>query len=261
MSLKPLTEPVIRRLTSEGLTAFLCQSQKFEAVLRPGCDLILSNEPVADMNALMIGPGAVESGCFADACQACLAGDLPFLAILFPEAGQEAKDVAAAAGLAYAVDFPFMVRNDEPIEPLGNEAIDVWRASESERDLGGHAEVLAAAFKMPLDSTRRCFPPSSVWSPNIDIYLAGSDERIVGSVTFTHHGDTTGVWGMGTATDQQGRGIGRRLLSTAMAEARSRGSKRFFLGATPAGFPLYEKLGYETQMVTSGWVAGETSQA
>jgi hypothetical protein len=37
--------------------------------------------------------------------------------------------------------------------------------------------------------------------------------------------------------------------------------KRFFLGATPAGFPLYEKLGFETQVVASVWVSGETSQA
>ena len=258
---KPLTESVLRRLTTEGLTAFLGQSEKFEAVLRPGCDLVLSNEPVADMNGLVVGSTAVGDRTFADACQACLTGGLPFLAILFPESGEEAKKVAAAAGLVHAADFPFMVRGTDPIESSGNETVTVWRASGTADELHGHAGVLAAAFKMPLESTRRCFPPAFLESPGLDIYLAALEGRIVGTVCFTHHGDTTGVWGMGTDPEMQGRGIGRRLLSTAMAEARLLGSGRFFLGATAAGLPLYEKLGYETRVVTSVWVAGETGQA
>jgi GNAT superfamily N-acetyltransferase len=258
---KPLTESVLRRLSSAGLAAFLGQAEKFEAVLRPGCDLILSNEPIADMNALVVGPGAVENGFFADACQACMAGGLPFLAILFPEAGEEAKRVAAGAGLVHAVDFPFMVREDQPIDPSGNDTLEVWRATASDRDAEGNVRVLAAAFKMPIEATRRCCPASLMESPGLDVYLAASGGDVVGSVTLTHHGETTGVWGMGTDTAFQGRGIGRRLLSSAMAEARSRGARRFFLGATPAGFPLYERLGYETRVVTSVWVSGETSQS
>ena len=258
---KRLTESVLRRLASQGLATFLDQSESFEAVLRPGCDLILSNEPVADLNGLVVGPGAVENGFFADACRACVAGQLPFLAILFPEAGEGAQRVAAEGGLVYAVDFPFMVCEDLPIEPSGSDSIEVWQASGTEREVAGNVEVLAAAFKMPVDSTRRCFPASLMESPGLDVYLAADEGEIVGAVTFTHHGDTTGVWGMGTASEMHGRGIVRRLLSTAMNEARERGSRRFFLGATPAGLPLYEKLGYETRVVTSVWVSGETGQA
>ena len=46
-----------------------------------------------------------------------------------------------------------------------------------------------------------------------------------------------------------------------MAAAQESGVKRFFLGATPAGYRLYEGLGYETQLVTRAWVSGETNQA
>lgn len=258
---KPLTESVLRRLSSQGLAGFLGQSESFEAVFRPGCDLILSNEPVADLNGLVVGPGAVENGSFADACEACVAGGLPFLAILFPEAGEDAQRVAAGVGLVFAVDFPFMVREDQPVEPSGDETIEVWRATGTENDVEGNVQVLAAAFKMPVEATRRCFPTSFMESPGLDVYLAASEGKVVGAVTFTHHGDTTGVWGMGIDTAFQGRGVGRRLLSAAMAQARSRGARRFFLGATPAGFPLYERLCFETRVVTSVWVFGETSQA
>ena len=53
----------------------------------------------------------------------------------------------------------------------------------------------------------------------------------------------------------------RRLLSTAMVQARNSGVRRFFLGATPAGFRLYEGLGFKTVCSARVWVSGETHQA
>jgi hypothetical protein len=54
---------------------------------------------------------------------------------------------------------------------------------------------------------------------------------------------------------------GLQLLSTAMVQARNNGARRFFLGATPAGFRLYEGLGFETVCSARVWVSGETHQA
>jgi ribosomal protein S18 acetylase RimI-like enzyme len=70
-----------------------------------------------------------------------------------------------------------------------------------------------------------------------------------------------GVWSMATGPTRQRSGIGRRLLSTAMAEARSRGATDFFLGATPAGQQLYESLGFTTRTVARVWASGDTHQA
>ena len=59
----------------------------------------------------------------------------------------------------------------------------------------------------------------------------------------------------------RGKGIGKALLSRAMCTARDAGAKWFFLGATPSGYPLYVRLGYETAFEAQVWVRGETSQA
>jgi GNAT superfamily N-acetyltransferase len=255
-----MTESVLYRLTTEALVAFLGQSEKFECVLSPGVELALCNEPVADLNYVVAGRGASDSDHFRDACQTCISRGQPFLAILFPEAGEGVGKVAEQLGMAYAVDFPMMVRDDTPIEPAGNDAIDVGRATD-DSVTEACASVLGNAFSMPEDSVRRVTPPSVVESPGLDIYLAFDGARPVGSVTLTHHGDTTGIWAMGTDSRQQRRGIGRRLLSTAMCEARSLGARRFYLGATPAGYRLYESLGFETRVVTKVWASGETHQA
>ena len=77
----------------------------------------------------------------------------------------------------------------------------------------------------------------------------------------TYHGDTCGIWAMGTDASRQRGGIGLRRLTTAMAQARDNGIRRFFLGATPAGCRLYEKRGFETVCTARVWVSGETHQA
>ena len=256
---KPLTESVLRRLTAEAFVSFLSESEKFEAVAHPGCTMALCNEPVADLNGIIVGRGANEDH-FADDCRSCLSRDLPFLAIVFPEAGDRIQEVAAELGLVHAVDFPFMVREATPIEPTGSEDVVVQRAVGDEGALES-ARVLCGAFNMPEESVLRAMPASVMDSPGVDVFVATIEGRAVGSVTLTYHGETAGIWAMGTDPEMQKRGIGRRLLSTAMAEARARGSRRFFLGATPAGYRLYESLDFETRVTTTVWVSGETSQA
>ena len=80
----------------------------YEAAARPGMQLVLSNEAVADMNMLVVGAGA-DHGHFRSILNSCLNRQLPFLAILFPSADKAFDDIAADLGLAYAVDLGITV--------------------------------------------------------------------------------------------------------------------------------------------------------
>jgi GNAT superfamily N-acetyltransferase len=249
----------LRRLTNDAVTTFLGEAARYEAAARPGLQLALSNEAVADMNMLVVGAGA-DHDHFRDMLNSCLDRQLPFLAIIFPEADKALDDIAADLGLTYAVDFPIMVRDDVPLEPAGNPDVEVVCASGAE-DADANADVLVSAYSMPKDSVRRALPASLFDSAGVDVYVARTNGEPVGSVTLTYHGDTCGIWAMGTDASRQRGGIGLRLLSTAMAQARDNGIRRFFLGATPAGYRLYEKLGFETVCKARVWVSGETHQA
>jgi hypothetical protein len=46
-----------------------------------------------------------------------------------------------------------------------------------------------------------------------------------------------------------------------MTETRVQGAHRFFLGATPAGYRLYESLGFTTRVLARVWASGETTRA
>jgi GNAT superfamily N-acetyltransferase len=256
---KPLTEAVLRRLTNDALTTFLGQAALYEAAARPGLQLVLSNEPVADLNMLVVGAGADHEH-FRDMVTSCLKRDLPFLLMVFPEAGGAFDELAANLGLVYAVDFPIMVRDDLFLEPSGNPEVEVVRARGAE-DAVASADVAVSAYSMPKDSVLRALPQSMFDTTTVDVFIARLNGEAVGSVTLTYHGDTCGIWAMGTIATRQRGGIGRRLLSAAMVQARNSGIRRFFLGATPAGFRLYESLGFKTVCAARVWVSGETHQA
>ena len=256
---KPLSEAVLRRLTNDAITTFLGEATRFEAAARPGLQLALSNEPVADMNMLIVGAGA-DHDHFRDMVSLCLDRKLPFLVIIYPEAGKVFDDIASDLGLIYAVDFPIMVRDDLPLEPSGNSEVEVVRAHGAE-DADASANVMASAYSMPKDSVLRAIPASFFDSTGADVYIARINGEAVGTVTMTYHGETCGIWAMGTDTARQRGGIGLRLLSTAIVQARNSGARRFFLGATPAGYRLYKGLGFETVCSARVWVSGETHQA
>ncbi len=259
VELKPLSEAVLRCLTNDALTTFLSQAASYEAAARPGLQMVLSNESVADLNMLVVGAGADHEH-FQDMVSSCLRRDLPFLLMIFPGAGEELDELAAKLGLVYAVNFPIMVREDLPLEPSGNPAVEVVCAHGAE-DARASAEITASAYSMPIESVLRALPQSLFDTPGADVFIARFNGEAVGSVTLTYHGDTCGIWAMGTLAARQRSGIGRRLLSAAMVLTRNIGIRRFFLGATPAGYRLYEGLGFKTVCSARVWVAGETHQA
>jgi hypothetical protein len=111
---KPLTESVLRRLTSEALVTYLGQADQFECTLRPGCCSVTTGEPVADLNYIVAGHRATENGAFRAACTTFISKRLPFLAILFPGAGPGATQTAGDLGLAHVVEYPYMFRQSGP---------------------------------------------------------------------------------------------------------------------------------------------------
>ena len=114
---------------------------------------------------------------------------------------------------------------------------------------------------MPSEPVMRACPLRLYDGPAVDLYVAELDGQVLSTVTATHHGDVVGIWSMGTLGEAQGKGVGKALLSRVMADARANGATAFFLGATPSGFPLYERLGYQTIFEAQIWVRGETGQA
>jgi GNAT superfamily N-acetyltransferase len=249
------------RLTGHAMVAYMSFASHFETRARPGFWCVLSGEPVADLNYLLVtehGPGVVAS--FERQVSELDRRDLPFACMVGPDAVDGMAPVCRTVGLVHAVDWPLMVCAAAGVEPHADPAVDV-RPVESEGDAVDFATILADSFHLPKESIRRAMPLATAGLPGVDIHVARVSGRPVSTVTATRHDRIVGIWAMGTVRAHQGRGVGRVLLSQVMDEHRRRGADAFFLGATPSGKPLYDKLGYRTIAEAQVWVRGETHQA
>lgn len=92
-------------------------------------------------------------------------------------------------------------------------------------------------------------PEKTILSPGGRIFFAVDGERQVGCCALVPLGDKEfEVAKMAVEPGYQGRGIGRRLLQTAIAQSRATGAKRLYLETNHALTPairLYESLGFK----------------
>jgi GNAT superfamily N-acetyltransferase len=252
---------VLQRLIDDALHLFYACGANYHSQGRRGVTMVLSGEPVADLNYITVSdgsPGAIAA--FTGYVAHCDGVDVPFAVMLGPDATGPLTPVCDQLKLTHATEWPVMVCAADQVseQPLsGMRILPVVDAT----GLEAVAEMLASAFQMPADSVARAMPPPLVESPSIDVFLGEHEGRVKSTVTVTYHGEIAGIWSMGTHASAMGQGVGKALLSRVMCDARERGIRWFFLGATPSGYPLYEKLGYRTRFSAQVWVRGETHQA
>ncbi|MDQ3855918.1 MAG: GNAT family N-acetyltransferase, partial [Chloroflexota bacterium] len=127
-------------------------------------------------------------------------------------------------------------------------------------DLEAVSRLLASAFELPRDSLDRALPPSMLDAPGLALFLAYLEDEPVSTVMTTTTGATVGIWSMATLPERQRQGAGRATLETVIAYHCERGGQRFFLGASPAGKPLYDRIGFRVLEETPLWVAGASGE-
>jgi GNAT superfamily N-acetyltransferase len=72
-------------------------------------------------------------------------------------------------------------------------------------------------------------------------------------------GDDCGVYLVATLKEHRGRGLARKLLHIALAESRQRGCLTSTLQSSPMGFPVYDRLGYESICALEMWERRKSS--
>jgi GNAT superfamily N-acetyltransferase len=85
------------------------------------------------------------------------------------------------------------------------------------------------------------------------LYRARVDGRPACVLATLDDAGDCGVYLVATLKEHRGRGLARRLLHVAIAEARERGLRTSTLQSTKLGYPVYERLGYERICVLEMW--------
>jgi ribosomal protein S18 acetylase RimI-like enzyme len=148
-------------------------------------------------------------------------------------------------GLRHSVDLPGMVaeRLLPPAMPLP--VLDVRRVFRG-GDRDAFCEIGSLCFHVPLAWFREVFDNDAVWE-RFAGYVGYAGGEPVSTAAVVVGGGAIGVYNVATVPTQQRRGYGEAVMRFALAEARrEHGIERTILQSTPAGFHLYERMGYRT---------------
>jgi N-acetylglutamate synthase-like GNAT family acetyltransferase len=186
---------------------------------------------------------------------------LPALVLLAAAAADRLAPVARDLGLQPVGSLPLMVH--EPQEPVADAETtgryQVERVTTVE-DLAVVHRLLADAFGLPLVSIARAFGSQMLAVTDLAVFLTRHAGQPVSTAMTTTSGNVVGIWSMATPPAHQRQGAGRATLAAVLADHQQHGADRFYLGATAAGKPLYESVGFRTIEETPIWVAGQSAQ-
>jgi GNAT superfamily N-acetyltransferase len=121
-------------------------------------------------------------------------------------------------------------------------------------------DVCIQAFDYPADLILHAYPATMLNLPGFDYFLARRHGEPRSSVMSFRHGPFVGIYAMATPQQHRRQGIGRAVLEYLIAYHLERGATTFYLEATEAGYPLYDKVGFRTVDVAAVWLTGVSTQ-
>ena len=161
------------------------------------------------------------------------------------KARRRSRQVFERYGLRHSVDLPGMVaeRVAPPVKPLPR--IEVRRVRDAAaRD--AFCGIGSACFHVPFLWFQEVFDSESVWE-RFAGYVGYVDGEPVSTAATVIGCDAIGVYNVATLPESQRLGYGEAVMRHALADARrEHGIERSILQSTPAGYKLYERMGYRT---------------
>jgi GNAT superfamily N-acetyltransferase len=229
-----------------------------QAMCRPlshGSLALSGQTGVADLNMVVLARGSTRDE-FLSGLDAVRSGGLDGLFVI-DEREPELVEEARGLGLLHVGQLPLMERVSVEEQERGS-TFQIRRAQPEEMEIGNR--LAGEAFGIPEEAANGALPPAFLERPGNELWLAEEDGAAVGSGVFLRDGNRVGVYVMSTPAANQRRGIGEAILVHAMRIYSDEGVRRFTLGATEQGFPLYQRLGFEVVATPHLFVAGASQQ-
>jgi len=178
---------------------------------------------------------------------------LPYSLQLRPGASPALAGLARARGMVQDRDSPLMVLPDParlgPAQLVGHLKIRELSPGETEP----HVVVAAAGFEAPEEMIRQLITPLRD-VPGIRFYVGEADGRPVTTGMGVTIGDFVGVFNIATVPGDRGHGYGAAITARVVSGGFAAGASWSWLQSSPAGYHVYERLGYQTIESWQVWI-------
>jgi N-acetylglutamate synthase len=180
---------------------------------------------------------------------------LPHLLQLRPGSHPVAVAVAAQEGMTPGADVPLM-RLDDPaaLERAGAGAADLRIRQLGPDEATLHPRAAAAGFEEEPEHFLRLLPPAVMAMDGIRAYVGEVDGQVVTTALGFTRGGSVGIFNVATPPEHRRRGYGAAVTVRAAADGFAAGASWAWLQSTPAGYRVYESLGFRTLERWRCWV-------
>ena len=242
-------------LTGRAYVPYMAALPAGIGLLREGGWIALTGGPIASLNMAYIEDGPRAEEILGEFVESIAATGHPAIVLLPDALAARLAAQAGRLGLERTDPLPLMTAQFGVDLALGVNAGGFTVAQvEDEAGLEAVLALQAETFVMPLGALRCAMDATILESPVFDLFIATRDGSPFSTVTTATVGGVTSLWAMATPPAKQRQGAGRATLLAALAYHRARGVEHFFLGASTAGRPLYERCGFAPIGDTAMWV-------
>lgn len=215
----------------------------------------VSGVPVPTMNGVWAEQVAPDPRLVTELLDRITDEGLPYCLQLRPGAPAQLASLAAGRGMVSDEDVPLMVMEGAdrlgPVREAGQLAIRQLAPSESAL----HATVASRGFEAPEEVFLRLMTPAVLDIPGVRCYVGEIDGKAVTTGVGVTLGSFVGVFNIATPAEHRGRGFGAAVTAHAAAEGFTAGAQWSYLQSSPAGYPVYSRLGYTTVERWPCWVS------
>jgi ribosomal protein S18 acetylase RimI-like enzyme len=158
---------------------------------------------------------------------------------------RRSRSIFERHGLRHSVDLPGMVAENIHPPARALRPIEVRRVGPgATRD--AFCAIGSLCFHVPLPWFEEVFSDDAVWE-KFASYVGYVDGEPVSTAAVIEGGGALGVYNVATVPGFQRRGYGEAVMRYALADRqKALGIQRVLLQSTPAGYRLYERMGFRT---------------
>jgi ribosomal protein S18 acetylase RimI-like enzyme len=209
--------------------------------------------PVAGLNGVVVDRIDADLGDVESLLDAVAATGLPYFLEARPGCGVLLADLATQRGMERGDDLPLMVlERVDGLPDASPDGLRVRRLAPDEAQV--HADVAAAGFEAPHEIFRQLMTPAVLNLAGMCCYVGEVDGQSVTTGYGLTVGDFVGIFNVATPPSERRRGYGAAITARAVRDGMADGARWAWLQASPAGFPMYERLGFQTIEAWHQWL-------
>ncbi len=199
-----------------------------------------------------------EGGADADAVASLLDqiadSGVPHFLQLRPGCTRSLAELAVRRGMTRDEDVPLMALED-PSGLSDGQADGLVIRALSPEDVSRHARLAAAGFEAPEEYFLQLMTPETLNLPGARCYVGEVDGESVTTGYAITLGDAVGIFNIATPPVHRRHGYGASVTAHAVREGLRSGARWAWLQSSPAGYPVYQRLGFRTVESWQCWLS------